>query len=408
MTYLTAISLFSGAGGLDLGLKEAGFRAALNVEFNDSARNTLLANLPESRPSFPSDIHELSPGAVAEQANVRSGEVVLLHGGPPCQPFSKSGQWVNGETPRFRDPRARTLRAMFDLVDYLLPQTVLLENVEGLISSTRNGATWIQKRFNEINRRQRTAYVPVVVKLNAADFGVPQHRIRIFVIAQRDGKKFQYPERLFFPPDLAPKRNSCWRTAWDAIGQGQVDGELEDDLELRGKWAELLPSIPEGENYLWHTDRGGGLPIFGWRRRYWTFLLKLAKSRPSWTIQAAPGPSTGPFHWNNRRLSIRELAALQSFPCSYRWHGSEREIRSQIGNAVPPALAAALGASIVEQLLELPRPNVGSFIPTQRKNCPPPEPAGSVPRAFRSLGLDCTPHPGTGLGPRASVMQQEM
>src|SRR3546814_15139025 len=62
---------------------------------------------------------------------------------------------------------------------------------------------------------------------------------------------------------------------------------------IKGKWADLLPSIPEGQNYLWHTERGGGIPLFGWRRRYWNFLLKLAKNKPSWTIQAQPGPATG-------------------------------------------------------------------------------------------------------------------
>ena len=76
----------------------------------------------------------------------------------------------------------------------------------------------------------------------------------------------------------------------------------------------LLPTIPEGQNYLWHTERGGGEPLFGWRRRYWSFLLKLAKDLPSWTIQAQPGPATGPFHWDNRRLSVREMARMQTFP----------------------------------------------------------------------------------------------
>ena len=88
----------------------------------------------------------------------------------------------------------------------------------------------------------------------------------------------------------------------------------DEDLAVRGKWADLLPSIPEGSNYLHHTDRGEGMPLFGWRRRYWTFLLKLAKNRPSWTIQAQPGPAVGPFHWSNRRLSVRELSRLQTFP----------------------------------------------------------------------------------------------
>ena len=102
------------------------------------------------------------------------------------------------------------------------------------------------------------------------------------------------------------------RTTWDALAD--IEPNPGEDLALRGKWGDLLASIPEGNNYLWHTDRGGGKPLFGWRRRYWSFLLKLAKSRPSWTIQAQPGPAIGPFHWANRRLSMRELCRLQTFP----------------------------------------------------------------------------------------------
>jgi len=101
----------------------------------------------------------------------------------------------------------------------------------------------------------------------------------------------------------------------------------------------LLKSIPEGKNYLWHTPRGAGEPLFGWRTRYWSFLLKLSKGQPSWTIQAEPGPATGPFHWRNRLLSIQELVRLQTFPDEYEIVGSRRSAQMQVGNAVPPFLA---------------------------------------------------------------------
>ena len=113
-----------------------------------------------------------------------------------------------------------------------------------------------------------------------------------------------------------------------------------------------LPSIPEGENYLWHTARGGGIELFGWRRRYWNFLLKLAKDRPSWTIQAQPGPSVGPFHWKNRRLSNRELCRLQTIPDGYSVVGGIRAAHKQIGNAVPSALAEVLALAIREQVFD--------------------------------------------------------
>src|SRR6185369_15502643 len=104
----------------------------------------------------------------------------------------------------------------------------------------------------------------------------------------------------------------------------------------------LLPSIPEGENYLHHTPRKGGLPLFGWRTRYWSFLLKLAKNQPSWTIQAQPGSAIGPFHWQNRRLAWQEMAALQTFPREFEIASSTVEIQRQIGNAVPSLMAEIL------------------------------------------------------------------
>ena len=114
-------------------------------------------------------------------------------------------------------------------------------------------------------------------------------------------------------------------------------------LSLTGRWAELLPSIPEGRNYLHHTERGDGVRLFGWRRRYWSFLLKLSKRLPSWTITAQPGPAIGPFHWKSRRLSPLELCRLQTFPAGYEIDGDLRTIQLQLGNAVPSALAKTPG-----------------------------------------------------------------
>src|SRR5690606_31433083 len=108
----------------------------------------------------------------------------------------------------------------------------------------------------------------------------PQLRMRFFMVGHREGQVFAFPS----PTHAGPGKPDLpsYVTAWDAIGGLAVDST--EDLRLRGKWADLVPSIPEGENYLWHTDRKGGLPLFGWRTRYWSFLLKLSKDKPSWTI----------------------------------------------------------------------------------------------------------------------------
>lgn len=170
-------------------------------------------------------------------------------------------------------------------------------------------------------------------------------------------------------------------------------------MRMRGKWAALLPTIPEGQNYLWHTERGGGDPLFGWRRRYWSFLLKLAKAQPAWTVQAQPGPATGPFHWDNRLLSIRELCRLQTFPDDVTIFGSRTSAVRQVGNAVPSLLAEVLARSLMEQAFGVQaKGEVPSLLPVRRGSPPPPRQPEAVPASFHDLRGDHAPHPGTGKG----------
>lgn len=192
-----------------------------------------------------------------------------------------------------------------------------------------------------------------------------------------------------------------YRTTWDALGD-LPERPNDASVRMTGKWADLLPSIPEGENYLWHTPRGGGLPLFGWRTRYWSFLLKLAKDRPSWTIQAQPGPATGPFHWSNRRLSAQELCRLQTFPDGLAFDCGRNDIQRMLGNAVPSLVAEVMGRAIRAQLLGMPvKKKKLELLPPRRKTTPAPEPVAKVPASYRSLIGDHTEHPGTGQGNRA-------
>ncbi len=183
---------------------------------------------------------------------------------------------------------------------------------------------------------------------------------------------------------------------------------MSPELTARGRWADLLASIPEGENYLWHTDRGGGLPLFGYRTRYWSFLLKLAKARPAWTLPASPSQNTGPFHWRNRLLSIAEMARLQSFPDEWTFAGTRTQQVQQIGNAVPPLLAEILGREIRTQLLGVrasarpPKLLMASARKTSR-----PQPVRPIDLAYRSLIGSHRPHPGHGKGPGAKRRLQE-
>ncbi|MFI4971357.1 MAG: DNA cytosine methyltransferase [Hyphomicrobiales bacterium] len=401
----SVLSLFSGAGGLDVGLETAGFEPVLCVEIDEDSRETLRLNRPGWRLADPGDIHALEPTQLLRQAAIKPRALTLLAGGTPCQPFSKSSYWFNGDAPRLRDPRAGTLHAYLDVVEATLPQILLLENVKGLAFDGKDeGLRFLERGLRRINKEHRTSYAPQVITLNAADYGVPQIRERVFVLASIDGRHIEMPES-----SHGDGRNrQRFLTAWDAIGD--LDGDSwPKELDLSGRWAGLLPSIPEGQNYLWHTPRNGpkgGEPLFGWRTRFWSFLLKLAKRQPSWTIQAYPGPATGPFHWKSRLLSIEEMCRLQTFPREYTIVGSRRSAHRQVGNAVPSAIGEFLGLEVRRQLLgERVRKEL-RLLPEHRSDCPPPERVAAVPREYLKLRARHRDHPGTGHGPAARLRER--
>lgn len=404
------ISLFSGAGGLDYGLEAAGFSFGAGVEMDADCAATLL----ESRPDWPvlcRSIFDVPTRELLDLARAKKSEIDLVAGGPPCQPFSKSGYWARGDARRLRDSRSDTLGAYLRLVRETLPRVLLLENVEGLQYAGKDeGLQLLLAELSDINRTEGTSYKPRVEVLNAASYGVPQLRERVFVIAHREGRSFKFPQPTHGPETaertlLEVDRLDPYRTAWDALGDLTLSPD--EDLAVRGKWADLLPSIPEGCNYLHHTDRGKGLPLFGWRRRYWTFLLKLAKSRPSWTIQAQPGPAVGPFHWSSRRLSVRELCRLQTFPDDVNVMGERGSAQRQVGNAVPSLLAEVIGRAIREQLLDERVGGSLKLLPPRRAPVPPPEPPAAVPKRYWKLIGDHAPHPGTGRGHAAVLRRQQ-
>ena len=400
---LQTLSLFTGAGGLDLGLEAAGFRTVGCVEQDAHCRETLKANRPAWKLLEPGDILALDPDDLLSQIGVAPGELALVAGGPPCQPFSKSSFHMRDGPAGMKDPRAKTLRAYLQVIEHAQPQAMLLENVKGIgfVGRGKEGEQqaldFLREQLAEINDRYGTAYAPYFLHVDAADHGVPQHRERVFVFAHRDGREFVKPAPTHGPKAEAGER-LAW--AWDALADLDIDADAEE-LRLRGEFADLLPSIPEGANYQHHTPRGAGEPLFGWRTKYWSFLLKLAKARPSWTLQAQPGPATGPFHWDNRRLAVAEMAALQTFPADYEIQGSYGIARKQLGNAVPSAVGELLGLAMRTQIYACPLRERPELIPALRDDCPPPSEPASVPEEFFEMRGDHAPHPGTGKGPAA-------
>lgn len=382
---------------MDYGFEAAGFRTRLAVDVNADCCASLRAS--RGWAVLQEDLANVSTRDLLRRAGVRRRELDVLIGGPPCQPFSKSGFWRSYGSRRLADPRAKALGAFMRVVEEAQPKVFVIENVRGLNFGRRSGTALDQgfslllRRIREINRDTGSSYRAYYAVLNAAGYGVPQLRERLFLVAARDGSEFTFPS----PTHAMDGELPPYRTAWDAIGD--LEAGDDEDLRATGKWAELLPSIPEGENYLWHTARGGGVPLFGWRRRYWTFLLKLAKRQPSWTLQANPGPSCGPFHWDNRRLSVRELCRLQTFPDDAEIVGSSWSRRKQVGNAVPSLLAEALAIEIRAQLLGgRRRAAPPKLMPPDRGAPPRARRHRPVPLAFHHLIGVHAEHPGEGKG----------
>ena len=397
---LDTISLYTGIGGLDFGFEAAGFRTAAAVEFDAPACRQVRLNRPDWG-LLEGDIHEISSETILRKAGLAPGEADILIGGPPCQPFSKSSYWVNGDSLRLDDPRADTLTAYLRVLRDTRPKAFLLENVYGLVYQGKDeGLQYLEDGIQQINRETGTYYKIEWKLLNAAHYGVPQSRERVFLVGSRDGRSFNFPPPTHCPTgeiDLLETRQP-FRTAWDAIGDLPPYPD-EPYLDVGGKWGALLPSIPEGQNYLWHTNRGGGEQLFGWRTRYWSFLLKLAKNIPSWTIQAQPGAAIGPFHWMNRKLTAQEMCRLQTFPDGLVFDCARTDVQKMLGNAVPSLVTEVLAREIRKQLLD-DSSDLGplKLIPPVRHPVPEPEQIASLPENYRHMIAEHADHPGEGKG----------
>lgn len=399
------VSLFTGAGGLDLGLEAAGFETSVAVEMNKWACKTLRSNRDWTL--FEDDIHNVTSEELRKAGNFGSNVPDMLIGGPPCQPFSKSAYWSSGDTKRLDDPRADTLTAYLRVLRDLQPEVFLLENVQGMTFKGKDeGIKLLENIVNKINEETGSNYSFSWQVLNAANYGVPQMRERVYLVGSKSGKTFKFPEPTHADPltlqdDLFLKKP--WNTTWDALGDLiNAKDATNPQLTVGGKWGDLLPSIPEGKNYLHHTDRGDGKALFGWRTRYWGFLLKLSKNRPSWTIQAQPGSSIGPFHWNSRKLSMREVCRLQTFPDDYVIQGGRNEIQRQVGNAVASLMGEILGREILHQFFGEERNDTElKLMPIKSHNITKPEKVNDVPDKYLELIGEHAAHPGTGLGPEA-------
>ncbi|GAA3397541.1 DNA cytosine methyltransferase [Cryptosporangium minutisporangium] len=368
--HLPVVSLFSGAGGLDLAVERADaeplapadlgsglLRVVSATDHSEQALDTLVANFSHSK-TIPGDIREIDTEQILATGGLRSGEPVLVVGGPPCTPFSKSGFWLEQKRESL-DPNASLLDEYVRVVRESRPEAFILENVQGLTYKTH------EAQFQRLLKGlAELGYNPQWKVLLAADFGVPQLRRRVFVVGRRDGGKFEFPEPTHSGWSERDRRIDPTKlphvTAAEAFAELPHLASVSDDEIVDGQFGELAAEVPPGQNYLWHTERYGGRNVFKWRSRYWTFLLRLDPDRPSTTLQAQPGPWVGPFHWENvttddgakraRRLRANEILRLMSFPDEFKIAGTRADIQRQLGNAVPVELGKAVVRALMEQL----------------------------------------------------------
>lgn len=367
---LTAISLFSGAGGLDLGCEQAGFATRAVVEIDSTARATVAHNAPLWMPQLNCDADEgalfaditlTPPGLLLERAGLRRTEPTLVHGGPPCVAFSKTGYWLSYKR-EDRDEKATLVDWYAGMVAETKPMAVLMENVYGLVyKRSRHHLLRFLADMDAAGYEMRYSV------LLAADYGVPQIRQRLFCVGVRRDLfstdpawwQFPWPEQSHAGPH---ETRRLWRTelpphetAGEALaGLGDEENPPEPEEVVRGTYEEELRAIPPGDNYLfWTAKRGHPSPRWKWRSRYWSFLLKASPDAPSPTIQGQPGPWVGPFHWESRRFRTAELKRLMTFPDGFEVLGSRRERQLQLGNAVPPLLGRQVAEGVRRSLRDL-------------------------------------------------------
>lgn len=351
---IPAISLFSGAGGLDIGFHDAGFDIQHAVEIERSFSCSIAENVGPGKYFGPNtQVHSIDIKEF-DASNI-SAEFII--GGPPCQSFSAAGARAMGVAGT-KDARGNLFEEYVRVLRQVKPRGFLFENVYRLLGAN-GGDDWnrIRKAFKSAGY---TLYHRV---LDTADYGVAQHRERLIVVGIEnsiaDEVKFRFPRPTHGPDSL---HGIPHFSAFSAVED--VD-ELHLVSGLKGRYGHLLNEIPPGLNYSYFTEKmGHPSPIFAWRSKFSDFLYKADPSSPVRTIKAQGGQYTGPFHWDNRPFSVRELKRLQSFPDSYQLVGKRQKVVHQIGNSVPPQFARTLAISVLQQVFKLPIPLSLSYVGT--------------------------------------------
>ena len=352
VTPVKTLSLFSGGGGLDIAFHDAGFEIVKMIELEAKYIQTLQKN------SQPGKWIEGSEAICIDIRNYVPSpdlKVDFVIGGPPCQTFSAAGRRASGVAGT-TDSRGTLFQEYVRILKLLQPKGFLFENVYG-ITGANQGEAWqeIQEAFKEVGY---SIYFRI---LDAADYGVPQHRERLFIVGVKQGKYlFPYPTHGLDSLDQNP-----YYSAAQAV-KGSETSNME--AGLGGRFGHLLDDIPPGLNYSFYTkEMGYPSPIFSWRSKFSDFLYKADPDVPVRTIKAQGGQYTGPFSWENRRFSISQLKRLQTIPDAYEIVGNRQVAIEQIGNSVPPQLGRILALSILNQVMDVNLPFDLTYLPPEKQ-----------------------------------------
>ena len=338
----TCIDSFCGAGGLGLGLARAGFDILLSFDIDEKCIETIKQNTAYFRhPAVVADVADMLNGKLLTQCGLERGELFLLAGGPPCQGFSVQRRGDDA------DARNTLVLKYGQLVEELYPYYFIMENVTGLAG--KRGKNILQQLVEQL---EGIGYKVHIRLLDAQDYGVPQRRKRYILVGERKDLHTEYQY---------PKPTGERKTVRDAIGNLPVPPEDGSDvpgisLHRRDKLSALnrkrIQALKEGQG---RDDLPKELranchkidsSIIGYRNVYG----RMAWDEVAPTITARFDSFTrGKFGHpeQDRSISLREGALLQTFPADFLFTGNKVEAARQIGNAVPPVLAEWIGSSIL-------------------------------------------------------------
>lgn len=343
-----AISLFAGAGGCSLGFKNAGVTIIAAFENAEPAIATYNANLGENC-CRNVDLETCDFLQLRNELGLQRGELDFMIGGPPCQGFTTAGN-------RFwDDPRNKLVQNYVQALEVFDPRWFMMENVEGILT-TASGTYVVEC----IRRMISLGYTVYLKKMYLHEYAVPQRRKRVIIVGNREGKNFDFPEPVekasgtiykkssFTLQEAISDLESCDMPEIDHIRKEETGIQLERIAAL--KIGQTMKDLPE---HLQHnsfkrrasrrvcdgtpTEKRGGAP---------SGLKRLSYNEPCLTITSA-APSEFVHPTQNRTLTIRECARIQTFPDSFKFYGTDAQKILQIGNAIPPVFAELMAKQMI-------------------------------------------------------------